>query len=141
MKKHERQPNTLIGKNIANVRVLFGLTQSELAGMVDISKQALSHSERVCFIKEPKLTAIAKALDVTPELIRKCSDDGLLVFIETLPLHLNSSVIRNDTNFNAFDKVIELYERLLQMERDKVEHLRSRLSQLAAFSHCTATQS
>ena len=76
-------------------------------------------------IDDEKLEAVAKALDVSVEAVKNFSDEGVINYFNTFNEAVaNNNFGRQDTiNFNPIDKVVELYERLVQAEKDKVEYL------------------
>ena len=71
-------------------------------------------------MEEEALNKIAKILGVTVEGLKHFTEDS--VFNNINNFHDHS--IQN--NFNPIEKVIELYERLLQSEREKIERLKNK---------------
>ncbi|MCF0070781.1 hypothetical protein LZD49_09885 [Dyadobacter sp. CY261] len=70
------------------------------------------------------LEQIAKILGVTPEGIKNFSEEAVFNYFNNFSDNsINQGPIGsyNVCNFNPLDKVIELYERLLQSEREKIE--------------------
>ncbi|WP_028377058.1 helix-turn-helix domain-containing protein [Leeuwenhoekiella sp. MAR_2009_132] len=106
-----------IGKKIARIRELRGMKQETLAQELGISQQSVSHIEKSETLEETKLEEIAKVLGVTKEGLKNFSDEA--VFNNINNFHDNS--IQN--NFNPIEKIVELYERLVQAEKDKVTYL------------------
>jgi transcriptional regulator with XRE-family HTH domain len=115
-----------IGRKIARIRELRGMKQETLAEQLGISQQSVSTLEKSEKVDEEKLVAIAQILGVTKEAIENFSEEAVLNII-------SNSFTSNDTStlnainfqpsFNPLDKVVELYERLLQAEKDKVAYL------------------
>ena len=70
-------------------------------------------------IDEDKLEQVAKALGVSKDVIKKYNDENVIFNIE----HMNDSSSNYQYNFNPLDKVVELYERLLQSEKEKNQEL------------------
>lgn len=69
---------------------------------------------------------MAKALGVSPEAIKSFSEENMINFFNNFSDNsINQGPIgsNNTCNFNPLDKVVELYERLVQAEKDKVEYL------------------
>ena len=119
------------GQKIERARRVIGITQGELALRIGgISKQALSKWEQSEEINEAKLEQVAVALGVTKNFIDKCSDDALLFHIEHLRENSFTYAFYFNCTFNPLDKVVELYERLLQVEKEKNEYLMSKLQDL-----------
>jgi transcriptional regulator with XRE-family HTH domain len=116
-----------IGRNISRIRELREMKQEALAMAMGISQQAVSNMENSDTIEEDKLFEVAKALGVTPQAISNFSEDAVFNFFNNF--YDSSSSQGNSFNqgmfatFNPLDKVVELYERLVQAEKDKVEYL------------------
>lgn len=108
-----------IGRKIGRIRELRNMKQETLAAELGISQQAVSKIEQSENIEEDALQKIAKILGVTVEGLKHFTEDS--VFNNINNFHDNS--IQN--NFNPIEKVIELYERLLQSEREKVDLLKN----------------
>jgi len=111
-----------IGRKISKIRELRGMKQEALAAELGISQQAVSKIEQSPEVEEESLVKIAKILGVTVEGLKHFTEDS--VFNNINNFHDNS--IQN--NFNPIEKVIELYERLLAAEREKVELLKNNKS-------------
>lgn len=115
-----------IGRNISRIRELRGMKQEALAIAMGVSQQAVSSMENSETIEEEKLKEIAKVLGVTPQAIANFSEDAVFNFFNNF--YDNSSSQGNSFNqgmfatFNPLDKVVELYERLLQSEKEKVQY-------------------
>ena len=115
-----------IGRNISRIRELRDMKQEALAQALGTSQQTVSAIENSETIDDEKLAEIAKALGVTVEAIKNYSDETILNIINnTFNSHDNSTInaINIQPTFNPLDKVVELYERLVQAEKDKVEYL------------------
>ena len=113
-----------IGRNISRIRELRGMKQEALAMAIGLSQQSVSNIEGSESIDEEKLKAIAEVLGVSPEAIKNFSDEAVLNIIGNT-LHDGSFINGNaySCTFNPLDKVVELYERLVQVEKEKVEYL------------------
>ena len=121
-----------IGRNISRIRELRGMKQEALANAIGVSQQSVSNIEASETIDEEKLIAIAEVLGVSPEAIKNYSDETVLnVINNTFTSHDSSTInaINIQPNFNPLDKVVELYERLVQSEKDKVEYLEKLLKE------------
>lgn len=131
-KKPLKIPNTMhIGKKIEKIRELKGIKQETLAKQLGITQQAVSKIEKSENIEEERLQYIANALGVTPEAIRNFNEEAVFNTIieknETINQHCE--VI---TNNHSLDKIVELYERLLKAEQEKVRQLENLLSKSMA---------
>lgn len=111
---------THIGRKISRIRELRGMKQEALAAELGISQQAVSKIEQSAEVESEALIKIAAALGVSVEGLKHFTEDS--VFNNINNFHDNS--IQN--NFNPIEKVIELYERLLASEREKVEMLKNK---------------
>ncbi|MXO07487.1 helix-turn-helix domain-containing protein [Flavobacterium sp. HBTb2-11-1] len=115
-----------IGRNISRIRELRDMKQEALAQALGTNQQAISAMENSETIDEEKLTAVAKALGVTAEGIKNYSDENILSIINnTFNSHDSSTLnaVNFQPTFNPLDKIVELYERLVQAEKDKIEYL------------------
>ncbi|HBO30053.1 MAG TPA: transcriptional regulator [Leeuwenhoekiella sp.] len=113
-----------IGRKIARIRELRGMKQEALAHELGISQQSVSHMEQSESLEDSKLEEVAKVLGVTKEAIENFSEDNILNIMSN-SFHDNSAlnaVLYNPT-FNPIDKVVELYERLVEAEKEKVQYL------------------
>jgi len=119
-----------IGRNISRIRELKGMKQEALAYTLGISQQTISNIENSETVDEQKLIEIAKVLEVSVETIKNFSEEAVLNIIGNT-YHDNGIVnagLNYNCNFNPLDKVLELYERLVQAEKDKVTYLEKLLN-------------
>ena len=115
-----------IGRKIARIRELRGMKQETLAQELGISQQSISHIEQSETLDNAKLEEVAKVLGVTKEAIENFSDEAVFNYFNNFSDNsINQGPIgaHNTCNFNPLDKVVELYERLVQAEKDKVTYL------------------
>lgn len=112
---------------------MLGIKQEALASELGMSQQSVSLLEQKETVDQSILEAVAKVLKVPVEAIKNFDEEAAIVNIQTNYENANSGsgTIGNNLNyhfctFNPIDKVIELYERLLQMERDKNELLKGK---------------
>lgn len=112
-----------IGRNINRIRELKGMKQEALALAIGVSQQTVSNLEASETIDQEKLIEIAKALQVTVEAIENFSEENVINYFNNI--YDNGSFNKHYENctFNPMDKVVELYERLLQAEKEKNEYL------------------
>ncbi|MNT56376.1 hypothetical protein D3C72_1936670 [compost metagenome] len=99
-----------------------------MANAIGVSQQSVSNIEGSETVDEEKLQVIAEVLGVTPEAIKNFSEEAMINYFNTF----NDTDFSNSQGafghnhqctFNPLDKVVELYERLVQAEKDKVEYL------------------
>jgi len=121
-----------IGRKIEKIRKLRGFTQDELGVGLGITKQAVSKLEQSESIENDRLTKIAEVLGVTKEGLENFNEDAVFYLTTNFNENCNvtSQVINNNVeNFvnNPVEKIIELYETLLQSERDKIQILQGKV--------------
>jgi transcriptional regulator with XRE-family HTH domain len=94
------------------------------AAQLGISQQAISKIEQSAEVEEQALGKIAQVLGLTPEAIKGFSEDAVFNIIA----NTFTDNSQNNNNYlctiNPLEKIIELYERLLASEREKIELLR-----------------
>ncbi|HEU4788550.1 MAG TPA: transcriptional regulator, partial [Flavobacterium sp.] len=73
-------------------------------------------------VEEEKLQAIAKVLGVTPEAIKNFSEEAAINYFNNFN-DSSEGTFNNHCTFNPLDKVVELYERLLEAEKEKNAYL------------------
>ncbi|OXB24122.1 transcriptional regulator [Flavobacterium tructae] len=119
-----------IGRNISRIRELRGMKQEALAIAIGVSQQSVSNIEGSETVDEEKLAKIAEVLGVSAEAIKNFSDEAVLNIIGNT--YHDSNVVNGSAyscNFNPLDKVVELYERLVLAEKEKVEYLEKLLKE------------
>ncbi|MFC0777766.1 helix-turn-helix domain-containing protein [Flavobacterium sp. HJSW_4] len=112
-----------IGRKISRIRELKDMKQEALAQALGTNQQAVSIMENSETIDEEKLKEVAKALGVTVEAIQNFSEENVINYFNNIYDHGAFNKHYNDCTFNPLDKVVELYERLVQAEKDKNEYL------------------
>lgn len=123
-----------LGRNISRIRELRGIKQEALAVAIGVSQQTISNIENSEAVEDDKLQLIAKELGVTADAIKNFSEDAVLNIINnTFNTNDNGiAILKTESyqpNFNPLDKVVELYERLVQAEKDKVTYLEKLLKE------------
>jgi transcriptional regulator with XRE-family HTH domain len=117
-----------IGRKIERIRTLKGIKQDTLAAKIGMSQSALSKLEQSEKVDDEKLKLIADALEVSVEAIVNFNEDAVIN-------HMNNIHNNHDSSVNAviyyqlspIEKIVELYERLLKSEREKVDWLEAQL--------------
>ena len=107
------------GRNVKRIREIMGIKQDTLAIDLGLSQQSVSLLEQRESIDPELLEKVAKVLKVPVEAIKNFDEAATVNYIANT-FNGNSG---NYMNFNPLDKVVELYERLLASEREKVELL------------------
>lgn len=117
-----------IGRNISRIREFRGMKQEALAIALGMSQQYVSTLEGSENIDDERLSKIAEALGVSTEAIKSFSDEGVINYFNSFSdnsegIFGNDGTFNNHCTFNPIDKIVELYERLVQAEKDKVDYL------------------
>lgn len=118
-----------LGRKISRLRELRGIKQEALAIELGISQQTVSRMEQSEEVDEDLLERVAKALGLQPDAIRNFNEDAVFNYVNNFSDNsINQGPIGayNTCNFNPIDKLVELYERLLQSEREKAELLKGK---------------
>ncbi|HWK59645.1 MAG TPA: helix-turn-helix transcriptional regulator [Parapedobacter sp.] len=131
----ERTQQVHEGRNIKRFREMLGMKQETLAYELgeDWTQKKISQLETKEKIERDILEQVAKILKVTPEAIQQFdADNALNIISNTFTSHDSSTLnaINHNCTFNPFDKLVEvyeenkkLYERLIQVEKEKVVYL------------------
>lgn len=82
------------------------------------TQQTISKIKQSEIVEEETLGKIAKVLGVTTQSIKNFIEDAIINYFH------DQSSFNFQCTFNPLDKVMELYERLLQAEREKNELLK-----------------
>ena len=122
------------GRNVKRIREIMGIKQDALAMDLGLSQQAVSAIEQNEALDKDMLEKIAAVLKVPAEAIRNYNEEATINIIAN-NCQDQSATVNYYPNFNPLDKYIEameankqLYERLLQTEREKIELLERMLS-------------
>lgn len=133
METSEKTNRMHLGRKISRIRELRGMKQEGLAAELGISQQAISKLEQSAEIEDSTLEKIANVLGVTPQAITEYSDEAVFNIISNTFHNTssdNSTLIASSLNyqptFNTIEKIVELYERLLASEKEKVELLKNK---------------
>ena len=116
-----------IGRNIQRIRVYLGMNQEALVADLGVSQNIISKIEKEPEIEEGLLNQLASALGISAEVIKDFDVEKAIYNINNIrdnTFEQGSTSIAQQ--FNPVDKIIELYERLLQSEREKIELLKNK---------------
>lgn len=121
-------PRVHLGRNIKRFRDILGVKQEALAAKLEMTQQAFSKLEQKEQIDEKTLSKIAEALQIPVEAIKNMTDEAAFNIIgNTFQNDSSAYVYQYKCNFNPIDKVVELYERMLKAEQEKVSLLQEAL--------------
>ena len=112
------------GANLKRWREWRGIKQEVLADKIGVSQATLSGYEKKDELEPEVLEKITKALDIPIEAITELNE-GALINIYSGTWQDNATAagsIQNQT-FTPIDEIVELYERLLKAEQEKVAML------------------
>ena len=112
-----------IGRKISRIRELRGMKQEALAIELGVSQQTVSNIEKSAAIEADLLTQVAEILGVTPEAIENFSEEAVFNIINNTFQDSSSNNNNYLCTINPLDKIVELYERLVEAEKSKVEYL------------------
>lgn len=123
-------PRVHQGRNIKRFRDILGVKQETLAVELNMTQQAFSKLEQKEEIDDETLIKVAGILKIPIEAIKNTTDEAAINIVA-------NTFTSNDTStltalnyyptFNPIDKVIELYERMLKAEQEKVRLLQEAL--------------
>lgn len=120
-----------VGHNIQRIRVYMGIKQDTLAHELNLTQPQISLLEQQKEIDDETLQKISTVLGVSPELIKKFNVEKAIYNISSN--NYKEATINEGANTYAIsqqnnppDIVIDLYERLLKSEREKLEILLNR---------------
>jgi transcriptional regulator with XRE-family HTH domain len=126
MSTHDSQTAKHEGRNVKRLREILGVKQEALAAGLGINQQKMSFIEQKDKIDDEQMAEIAKILKVPVDAIKNFNEEATINNIQYNSETSSHNSIVN-YQFNPIDKWIEalkknedLYERLLQSEREKV---------------------
>lgn len=114
------------GRNVKKFREMLDIKQEFLAEAINISQQHMSRLEQSETIDDAMLDKISEALNVPVAAIKNMSEDGMINIIANT-FHDHSAAASMSLphyqyfqcTFNPFDKIVELYERIIELERKR----------------------
>jgi transcriptional regulator with XRE-family HTH domain len=127
----EKTTKRHVGRNVQKVRVYLGVKQEAMAVDLGISQPEVSKIEQQEEIDDELLSKISGVLGVSPEVIREFDIERAIYNINsykdaTISDGATTTVYAASQQINPIEKIVELYERLLQSEREKIELLKNR---------------
>lgn len=124
-----------VGRNLQRIRVYLGMKQEALASDLGVSQQEISKIEKQDEIEDGLLTKIAEVLGISTDVIKDFDVEKAICNINnykdaTISPGATVTVYAAHTQqINPLEKVVELYERLLKSEQEKIEILRECIKQ------------
>ncbi|MDE5488081.1 helix-turn-helix domain-containing protein [Elizabethkingia meningoseptica] len=130
---HTDMPNKKIhqGRNIKRFREMLGIKQEALAFELgeDWNQKKISLLEQKESVEKDILEQVAKILKVPTEAIENFDEDSAINIIANTinnndnATMTNPAVFNYQPSFNPVDKMVELYERMLQQQKEMIEKL------------------
>ena len=117
------------GNNIKRLRDILGVKQEIIASELGWTQQFVSKLEQKEQIDDETLQKVADVLHIPTDAIKNFNDEATVTFI-TNTFNNHDIVTSNFTcmsTINPIEKIVELYERLLKTEQEKVFLLEGRL--------------
>jgi len=116
------------GRAIKRIREILGREQKDLATDLGITQQAISLLEAKETVDPKMLDDVAKALKVPVDAIKKFNEEAAISVVANtfsdFKDNATASAMNYYPSFNPLDKVIELYERMLQEKNEEIQKLR-----------------
>ena len=125
----EKENRRHVGRNLQRIRVYLGMKQEALAADLGVNQQVISKIEKQEEIEEDFLKRIAEVLGISEEVI-KDFDVEKTIFNINHHNYKDANISEGATTYaivqqiNPHEKIVELYERLLKSEQDKIEILK-----------------
>ena len=125
----EKENRRHVGRNLQRIRVYLGMKQEALAADLGVNQQIISKIEKQEEIEEGFLKRIAEVLGISEEVI-KDFDVAKTIFNINHHNYKDANISEGATTYaivqqiNPLEKIVELYERLLKSEQDKIEILK-----------------
>ncbi|WP_313091475.1 helix-turn-helix transcriptional regulator [Chryseobacterium flavum] len=114
------------GRNIKRFREMLGIKQEALAFELgdDWNQKKISLLEQKEMVESDILTQVAQILKVPVEAIENFDEEQAVNIISnTFNDQSNGYNYYPNFTFNPLDKMVELYERMLEQQRDMIEKL------------------
>ncbi|MFZ2782875.1 MAG: XRE family transcriptional regulator [Sediminibacterium sp.] len=130
---HTSTPNHKIheGRNVKRFHEMLGIKQDALAADLgdDWNQQKISLLKQKETIDAPLLAKISAALKIPVEAIQNFDEEQAINVISNTindndnATMTNPAVFNYQPSFNPLDKMVELYERMLQQQKEMIEKL------------------
>lgn len=127
----ERTQHIHEGRNIKRFREMLGMKQEALAFELgeDWTQKKVSQLEAKEKIEADILEQVAKILKVPAEAIQNFDVDQAVNFISNTVNNSDhatgNSLYNYQPTFNPIDKMVELYERMLEQQKEMIDKLES----------------
>jgi transcriptional regulator with XRE-family HTH domain len=128
----EERSKVHLGRNVGRIREIIGMKQIVLAEKTGMSQQNISKLEQNEDIAEETLDRLAKGLGVTPEFVKTFKEERAIHYIQNnneSSSHASQNY-QQTINYNGIDKISDLVQQLLELEKRRIEALEKRLEEL-----------
>lgn len=118
--KTEQSPDKLvIGKKVGRMREILGIKQEYMAIELGVNQQRISRMEKMQHIDTTTLMKIAKIYGVSVETIENFNEDLVINYMKNMTKDHANMMYEPCNCSETLQKVIGLYEKMLQIEREK----------------------
>ncbi|MRX40000.1 helix-turn-helix domain-containing protein [Flavobacterium sp. LC2016-23] len=116
------------GRNIKRFREMLGIKQEVLAYELgdDWNQKKISLLEQKELIENDILDQVAKILKVPADAIKNFDEEQAINIISNTASFDNCqqpAFFNNQPTFNPLDKMVELYERMLEQQKEMIDRL------------------
>ncbi|PXV68028.1 helix-turn-helix protein [Dysgonomonas alginatilytica] len=130
----KKEKNTHHGHAVKRFRHTLGKKQEALAIELGMSQAMVSMYESKKVIEDDMIEKFAEVLGVAPQLIKDLEEDPVTLIFENNHNNekLNQAYFIEDhssNQFNPVDKIVELCEKLLEKEQEKIALLEKLLKE------------
>ncbi len=119
------------GRNIKRFREMLGIKQEALAHELgdDWNQRKISLLEQKEVVEGEILKQVSAVLKIPVEAIENFDEEQAINVISST-FNDYAAIVNNNPVFNPIEKIMELFERLLASEREKVELMREILGKM-----------
>jgi transcriptional regulator with XRE-family HTH domain len=123
------------GRNVKRFREMLGIKQDALAYELgeDWNQKKISLLEQKETIELPLLQEVSRALKIPVEAFQNFDEEQAINIISNTVNNSDSatgnSLFSYQPTFNPIDKMVELYERMLQQQKDMIDRLEKLISE------------
>jgi transcriptional regulator with XRE-family HTH domain len=125
----KQQTELHLGHNIQRIREIIGMKQSTLADNAEMSQQNVSRLESSPIIADDTLELLAKGLGVTPEFVKSFTEEKAVYNIQNNFTVQDHGSFNNQPNIYSSEFAVQLIEKLLESEKEKVALLKELLQE------------
>jgi transcriptional regulator with XRE-family HTH domain len=113
------------GYNVKRLREILGIKQEILAEKIGLSQQTVSRLEAQEKLDEELLEKIAKEMQIPVDAIKNFNEENAIniianTFQDASIASLEGDITHYKCTFNPIEKVVELYERIIQGKEEQL---------------------